>query len=447
MRTWILLGVVAAVGIGVAAWAAVHFLMRPEPITPYSFQDRRMIFVVLPFKAPANDNEGAKVATAITDAASAAGESRPRWAQLASRKGVEQAVAKHTAVKDLATALNANFLIRGNVTPAASGYSVEIFVVDGATERVLGSKSLAVGDGTLKERLREELDNAMSFMMYKGLEAEVERAQGRPPEALDVRDLSFRALVDWNEKRAQKDEKGAYAGAMELLNRALALSPNDGVALYLTASVNLCDCVEGWSKQVEEQRAIGAAALEKYLQRDSESASMLTLKAKLYALQGKTEESLSIVESALRNNPGYADAFAVKAYDLLKLGKPQEALTALNDILERRDWQGQELALAAAVHYELDLYERAAQLAQKAQTQMKRDELGNPRLGAVGLTLVAAEGKLGRLPRAKAALAEFNAAVPGVDTISAMKKWMHPAADLAGYEPLFDGLRRAGVGD
>ena len=379
----------------------------------------------------------------MTDAASAAEESRPRWAQVASRKRVEQAVAKHVGMKDLATALNVHFLIRGNVTRATSGYNVEIFVVDGVTERVLGTKSLGVGDGTLTERLREELDNAMGFVTYKGLEAEVERAQDKPVERLTCATCRSAPRSSGTRRKHRRTRRAPMSSAMELLNRALALSPNDGLALYLTASVNLCDCVEGWSKRVEEQQAIGAAAMEKYLQRDPESPSMLTLKAKLYALQGKFEESLSIVESVLRKNPGHADAFAVKAYDLLKLGKPQEALTALNDILERRDWQWQELALAAAIHYELDLYERAAQLAQKAKTQMKREELSNPRLGAVGLTLVAAEGRLGRVPRAKAALAEFNAAVPGVDTIGAMKKWMHPAADLAGYEPLFDGLRLA----
>jgi len=47
----------------------------------------------------------------------------------------------------------------------------------------------------------------------------------------------------------------------------------------------------------------------------------------------------------------------------------------------------------------------------------------------------------------KEALTDFKAAVPGVDTIPAIKKWMHPAADLAGYEPLYDGLRLAGVPD
>jgi hypothetical protein len=86
-------------------------------------------------------------------------------------------------------------------------------------------------------------------------------------------------------------------------------------------------------------------------------------------------------------------------------------------------------------------------MAQKATTQMNREELSNPSSGAVRLTLVAAEARLGRLSRAQAALADFNAAVPGVQTISAMKKWMHPAAYLAGYEPLYDGLTLAGVSD
>jgi hypothetical protein len=61
--------------------------------------------------------------------------------------------------------------------------------------------------------------------------------------------------------------------------------------------------------------------------------------------------------------------------------------------------------------------------------------------------LVAAEARLGRLSRAKAAMADFNAAVPTARTMSAIKKWMHPGADLADYEPLFEGLRLAGVPD
>jgi hypothetical protein len=66
-------------------------------------------------------------------------------------------------------------------------------------------------------------------------------------------------------------------------------------------------------------------------------------------------------------------------------------------------------------------------------------------MGAVALTLIAAEARLGNLSRAKIALSDFNAAVPGVSTVSAIRKWIHPGAELAGYEPLFEGLRLAGV--
>jgi tetratricopeptide (TPR) repeat protein len=445
-RAWVLM-TLAAIGVGVTAWAANRFFLNPAVIVPYSIQDRRMTFAVLPFQPPAGDATGAQVAAAMTEAAFAAQEDRPLWAQVASRKSIEQAVARHAAAKDLASDLNVHFLIRGNVTPATSGYNVELLMVDGTTERVVDTKTLAVGNGVLTPRLRAELDGAMGFLTFKALRVEVERARGKPPEALDVRDLSFRAYVEWNEKKGVQDEKGAYTTAANLLNRALTIAPDDPLALRLTAQINLCDCVEGWSKNAEEQQAIGAAALEKYLQRDPDSSLMRTLKSELYALRGRFEESLLIADSVLKKDPEWTGALSTRAFDLLKLGRPAEALDALNQVRDRRDWWWSEEALAAAIYYVLARDELAVQMAQKAKTQMRREDLSNPRSGAVSLTLVAAEGRLGRLPRAKAALADFKAAVPDVDTISAMKQWMHPAADLAGYEPLFAGLRLAGVGD
>jgi len=385
------------------------------------------------------------VAAAMTEAAFAAEERKVVWAQVAPRRSVEQALTRHTGSKDLAADLNVHFLIRGNVTRAASGYNVEMLVVDAATERVLGTKSLTIATGALTPRRREELNTALGWLTYNALTAEVERARNRPVESLDVRDLSFRAYVDWGRKKQEKDEKGAYITATDLLNRALMLAPDDLLALSITARVNLCDCVNGWSKNVEEQQAIGAAALEKYLRHDPDSPGMLDLKANLFALRARHEESLLIAESLLKRDPENSSALKMRAYDLLKLDRPQEALMAVNDLLD----PGEEeiFALAAAVHYQLAHFVIAAQMARKAITELDSESLGNPRLGAVALTLVAAEACLGHLSRAKAALADFNAAVPGVQTVSAIKKWMHPGADLAGYEALFEGLRLAGAPD
>ena len=102
---------------------------------------------------------------------------------------------------------------------------------------------------------------------------------------------------------------------------------------------------------------------------------------------------------------------------------------------------------AAAIYYALADYERSTRLALSAKSRMSREQLANPRFGTVALTLVAAHARLGRLDRARDALKDFKASVPGVDTISGVKKWMHPGADLAGYEPLYEGLRLAGMPD
>ncbi|MFO1305726.1 MAG: adenylate/guanylate cyclase domain-containing protein [Burkholderiales bacterium] len=444
-RVWL---VASAIAIGLAAlsWAALQSMIRPAAIEAYSAQDRRMTFAVLPFQPPAGDSAGAQVAAAMTDAAFAAEEHRPIWAQLASRKAVQQAIAKHAADRDVASELGVHFLIRGTVTPAAPGYSLAIMVVDGSTERVIDSRTLAIGNGTITPRLREEFEGTMGRLTYRALQVEVQRALVKANEALDVRDLSFRAYVEWNEKKGQRDEKGAYVTATDLLNRALALAPDDLLALRLMAQVNLCDCVNAWSRNPEEQQAIGASALERYLQKDPRSESMLVLKSQLYALHGRFEESLALADSVLKRDPDDITALSSKAYALMKMGKPREALAVQNLVLERNDYWN-AAATAAAIHYALGDYDQAVRLAQQAMTEMRRDDLANPNFGTVALTLIAAEGRLGRVPQAKAALADFKAAVPGVGTIAAIKAWMHPTAELAGSEALYDGLRLAGVPD
>ncbi|MBK7331207.1 MAG: hypothetical protein IPI87_01855 [Betaproteobacteria bacterium] len=346
---------------------------RRGPVFGSGSQDA---LAVLPFQAPADDKEGAQVATTMTEAAFVEEESRPLWAQVAPRRSVEQALVRHTGTRELAADLNVHFLIRGNVTRAASGYNVEMLVVDAATERVLGTKSVPVAAGALTPRRREELESALGGLTFSALTAEVARARNKPVDSLDVRDLSFRAYVDWGRKKQEKDEKGAYVTATDLLNRALVLAPDDPLALLVTARVNLCDCVNGWSKNVEEQQAIGAAALETFLARNPDSPSMLNMKAQLFALRAKYEESLLIADSILKRDPESSEALAIRAYDLLKLGRPQEALAAVSELLERG--LDETLSLAAAVHFQLAHDELAAQMARKAVTNLDRDSLGIP---------------------------------------------------------------------
>ena len=428
-------------GLASAAWIAFFAWQQPARIAPYSADDRRMTFAVLPFSAPAGDDVAAKVAAGTTEAATAVQEAKTRWAVVAPRASVAQVVATRSATKDIAKALDVHFLIQGNVSRAPSGYSAELLVLDGATERVLGTRSIAIPAGEFTPQGRDEFDSVLGELTYKALEIEVQRARSKPDDRLDVRDLAFRAYVDWG---SQNGREAGYRSAMASLRRALALDPNDGLALYLTAQINLCDCVTGWSKDYTEQQAIGAEALEKYLQRNPNSVSALEMKADLLAVRGQYEEQLMVAEAMLRREPDSVSGRVEKASALLKLGRPQEALPLIQEVVASNDYPD-FLAYAAAVRYALGQDDVAVREALRATARMSPDDFSNPRRGTVLLTLAAAQARRGHRARAEKVLADFRAAVPEVESIAAIKAWMRPTAPLAGYEPLYDGLRLAGV--
>ncbi len=429
----------------IVAWTTRHLWLHSPSIVAYSNEDRRMTYAVLPFQAPADDAHGAQVAKATGDEILSMLESRKELVSVVPRASAEQAVAHENSIKNLAKALDVHFLVRGTVARDGAGYKVTVLGIDGASERILATQSLTVAADALTPRWRDDVQDVLYEIVGAGLRAEVKAARDKPLNELDVRDLSFRASVDWRANR-DVDGKAANANSNMLLNKALALAPDDQFALRTVAVINLCDCVNIWSSNPDEQKAIGAAAMEKYLRSDPNSPFMLIEKAGLYQLRLRWEESLVIADTVLGLEPDDANALGLKAAGLLRLGRLKEAQPIMDGLLARYPNNWYVAALAADIYFALSDYARAAQFAQKATAQMSEPDLRDRVAGSVRLTLIAAQARLGQDARAKAALADFEATLPGVNTITAMKKWIHPSADLADFEPLYEGLRLAGVG-
>jgi tetratricopeptide (TPR) repeat protein len=291
---------------------------------------------------------------------------------------------------------------------------------------------------------RDETLAAVQELLAAGIETEVKRVKDKPDDALDVRDLTFRASADWHSQR-DADGKAANARANELLNRALAMAPDDLYALRTRTTVNLCDCVNAWSKNPDEQKAIGAAAMEKYLALDPDSVYMLGQKANLYQLRLRWEESLAITDAMLARAPTNRYAVVLKATALLHLRQLKDAQVLAEGLLARdpSDWVNQ--STVADIYFAQGDYARAAPLAQKAAAQMNQTDLRDRVTGCIQLTRIASEARLGRIDRAKIALGDFTTTLPNIKTISDIKKWLHPSADLADFEPLYEGLRLAGI--
>jgi hypothetical protein len=102
-------------------------------------------------------------------------------------------------------------------------------------------------------------------------------------------------------------------------------------------------------------------------------------------------------------------------------------------------------ALAADAHYSVGDYAAAAALAANAAARMNEVDLKSPVTGQVRLTLAAAEARLGHTDRARHALEDFNAAVPAVRSINAVRKWIYPTDALANFEPFYAGVQLAGM--
>jgi TolB-like protein len=431
--------------LGIAAWTTRGVWLHSPSIVAYSNEDRRMTYAVLPFQPPADDAHGAQVTKATGDEITSMLESRKDLVSVVPRASAEQAVAHESSIKKLAKALNVHFLVRGSVARDGAGYKVTVLGIDGESERILATQSLTVAADALTPRWRDDVQDVVYELVGAGLRAEVKAARDKPLNELDVRDLSFRAHVDWRANR-EADGKKANADANALLDKALTLAPEDQFALRTRASINLCDCVNVWSTNPDEQKAIGAAAMEKYLRADPSSPFMLIEKASLYQLRLRWEESIVIADTVLGLEPDDVNALGIKASGLLRLGKAKEAQTIMDGLLVRYPTNWYAAAEAADVYFALGDYARAAQLAQKATAQMNEADLRDRVTGPVRLTLIAAEARLGHDARAKAALADFETTLPSVNTITAIKKWIHPSADLADFEPLYEGLRTAGVG-
>jgi tetratricopeptide (TPR) repeat protein len=447
-RPYLLLGAALVVALIGAAWAVKHRLAEPARVAPYSTGDRRMTFALLPLQATDEDPTETQIAKSIGAQTSASLEADHIWATMAPPASVVRALGKTAEPREIAKTLNVHFLIRGTVSRAATGHTVQLSTVDGDTERVLGNVDLAIPAGALKPHSEDEIDDATGTLVFYGLQVEEARARNKQDTELDVRDLTYRAWMEWGRKRESNDDKGAYSTANTLLKRALTLAPDDPLALMLTVRVNLCDCISAWSTNIADQQAIAENAIERYLILNPDSPGMQTSKAQIYLLRGRYAEALVVLDKVLIAQPTNYGAMEDKASALLKLGRPKEAATVAASVYERHpnDWSG-VTALIAAIDFVLQDYAGAVQLAQQSTTQMSQAQLRNPESGAVRLTLIAAAAQLHDSSAARAAIADLQASDPTLTSLSSIRKWMNPQANLYGYEPLFDGLRLAGLHD
>ena len=410
--------------------------------------DRRMTFAVLPIASPTGDRVAAQLAASTTETLNALAEAAFLWSRVRPRQIVEDAVAKPLRLKQLGENLDVRFLFRGTITRSPEGYRLDLAVIDAETEQVIATLPLEVDirDGQALPIRRKTLDGARGYLTYAALKVEVAQSRKKTDLALDVRDLSYRAYVDWGQ--CQNDTVNRIVGyrvAMKSLDQALTLSPNDPLALYVSAYVNTCACLYSWAEGREDRERIGAAALERFLELVPTKADMLVRKSQLSLNSSRYSDALTVAEDVLKRAPDDITAWYVKILALLRLGRAKDALAAL-ETGKGFGEEGEFAHLEPAVYFSTGDYQSATRLAKSFLPLLSERQLVDPGLGGgVALTLAAAEAQSGNIQSAKKIFSDLHAKVPQIGTITQVKQWLTPSSPVPSEAAFFDALVPAGA--
>ena len=434
----------------VAGGFAVQRFSTAAAPAPYSAADRRMTFAVLPTEAPNGDPVAERLARSISETVQAEAEARSLWSRVLPPALVLQAIAKPSSLRQVGTVLDVHYLLRPRVSRAATGYDAALALVDAQTEQVIDTFPLQVEGGAEPKARASILEDAVSIATYRALRDEVARARSKPDARLDVRDLGMRAYSDWGER--DKDAPAAYARAQRNIERALALAPDDLLALRVAAEMNLCECARTWAggERRQEMLKVGSKALDRYLVLSPGATYPMFLRSRLLFEQRHFDAALAVADDILRRKPNEGPALRIRASALYMLHRLPEALDATQTALTHSALGNSEDAdmnnLAMQIRYAMGDDAATVRHATQALSKLPSRGFDEPGDAQILLYLAAAHARSGNKARAKAALDEFFTAVPGVRSTAQFQAWLGKIDETVDPD-LLAGLRLAGISD
>jgi adenylate cyclase len=436
-RTAVVLALI--LGAGLATGLAFLAQWNAQPSTP----ERRLAFAILPLEVESGDAATVSLARRMSESLVEYMASLP-WGTVAPLDSAAAAARRDPTPRALGDALRVDFVVRGRASRANGRLAMSFVVIDTRNDVVLGRNELSWPLDKPVSGTSAELDRAVAFWFDKGFDVELRNVQRKRADRLDAKDLVFLAIHAW-----QRDEK-SYGPTMDYVQRALQLEPDNLLALRFTALVNLCECVRHWSRDPARQQEIGARALDRALVLSPESAGLLNLKVQLLVDRGEYADALEMQQRLVRQSPEDGDLLATKAYLLLKLGRAHDALPVIRQALAASPFEtnvARTRRIAACILFARAADAEASELARNAQLDYPDARLADPMIGGIVLVRAAAQARLGHADAATQALAAFRRSAPAVTSLRALRAWEDPRWELAGYEPLHDALRLAGLPD
>ena len=331
-----------------------------EPVAELS----RPVLAVLPFANVGGDPEQEYVADGITeDITTAVGCAR--WFLVTGRNSAFAYKGRNVDLKQVGRELGVRYVLQGSVRRAQGRLRITVELAETETGTQVWAQRF---DGAWEDvfELQDNIAQSVAAAIEPELrDAEIARAQRRPPSNLSAYDLFLRAMA-----RFYRATQGGMKERLRDLEEAIALDPNYAPAHALAAQCLVYYVIQGYSDDTARDKAEGANHARTAISLENGDPLVLYMSGHALGFHAcEWETSVHLLKRALVLNPSSALGHTYAGWSHLYAGLAEQAVGYFDQALwlspiDRRGFlnsSGKALALTM-----LGRYEEAVSWAQRA---------------------------------------------------------------------------------
>ncbi len=374
----------------------------PAPVAP----SNRPSVVVLPFDNLSGEADQGYFADAVVEEITATLSRVRDFFVIARNSAFAYKTRPGTDVRQVGRELGVRYVVEGSVRRVGERVRITAQLVETDSGSHIWSNKIdgAVSDlFDLQDRMAAEVASAIQPSIRR---AEVERARSKRPDSLAAYDMVMRAFPHlWAHRPEDNGE------AIALLNRALALDANYGLAAALAAWAHGQQVAYNWSTDFAAERQSAQRLIEQATMVVSDDPTALTaLASAMMQVGGDVAQAAAFADQALVLDPNHAWAWMRRGFGQVYLGNPEEGLVAF----QRSDRLSPLDPFAFNVHLGMGLAHFAAGRPLQA-LQFARQALSErPGLTWPHRDIAVYKAHQGDIPGAREALAQFLEKRPGM---------------------------------
>lgn len=296
--------------------------VSPEA-APLPLPSNRPSLVVLPFDNLSGEADQSYFADAVVEEITAT-LSRIRDFFVIARNSAFAYKGRSTDVRQVGRALGVRYVVEGSVRRVGERVRITAQLVEAETASHIWSTKIDGAAGELfdlQDRIAAEVASAIQPSIRR---AEIARARSKRPETLAAYDQVMRAFPHlWAHRPSDNAE------AISLLEQALLLEPDYGLAAALAAWAYGQQVAYNWTTDFDfERKAAGRLIEQATLTVHDNPTALTALASAMMQTGGDVAQAAAFTDQALALDPNHAWAWMRRGFGQVYLGNPEEGLVA-----------------------------------------------------------------------------------------------------------------------